>query len=126
MMVGDGGPVQASPKADVSLTADALRALRSEYDEQLFCHVPIVRRRVRHRDDDGRGATFEAHCVRLAFCRLDVPVHGEKPKSVVGWSRVGRESRGEGLRVAQKSAVQPWDLSGPFRTATLEVSVRRR
>ena len=27
MMVGGGGPVQASPKADVSLTADALRAL---------------------------------------------------------------------------------------------------
>jgi len=115
MMVGDGGPVRASPKADVSLTADALRALALRGMTSSF------------------SATYRLSAARFVTATMTVAQRRSKLTST-GWPSAGwmyrftvrsprallvgvewdQNPAGKVYECAQKSTLQPWVCAGPI------------
>lgn len=115
MMVGGGGPVQASPKADVSLTADALRALALRGMTSSF------------------SATYRLSAPGFVTATMTVAQRRSR-LNAVGWPSAGwmyrftvrspkawlvgaewdQNPAGKVYECAQKSALQPWVCVGPI------------
>ena len=114
-MVGGGGPVQVSPKADVNLTADALRALalrgmRSSFSATYRLSAPgfvtatmmVAQRRSKL---NATGWPSAAWMYRFTVT---------SPRAWLVGAEWDENPAGKVYECAQKSALQPWVCVGPI------------